>query len=63
VLKSAPKFNVLITTYEMIISDAKVLRSFKWKYLVSLWCYDFIDGAVKIFACCLSHHACSRAWM
>ncbi len=34
VIKSAPKFNVLITTYEMIITDSKVLRSFAWRYLV-----------------------------
>ncbi len=34
VIKTAPKFNVLITTYEMIITDSKVLRSFAWRYLV-----------------------------
>ena len=34
VLKSAPKFNVLVTTYEMIITDSKFLKTFKWKYLV-----------------------------
>ena len=28
------KFNVLITTYEMIITDSKFLRSIEWKYLV-----------------------------
>jgi chromodomain-helicase-DNA-binding protein 7 len=34
VILGAPKFNVLITTYEMVLSDSKTLKPFQWRYLV-----------------------------
>ncbi len=34
VILGAPKFNVLITTYEMVLHDSNTLKPFKWRYLV-----------------------------
>jgi len=33
-IKDIPKFNVLITTFEMIITDVMELRSFNWRVCV-----------------------------
>ena len=33
-VKSCHKFNVLVTTYEMVLADAAILKLIKWAYLI-----------------------------
>ena len=47
------KFNVLITTYEMILADYKILHDIHWKYLIVDEAHRLKNKACFFAAFCL----------
>ncbi|KAL1496220.1 hypothetical protein AB1Y20_016183 [Prymnesium parvum] len=57
---SVPKFNVLISSYEIVLSDAQLLRKFKWEALVVDEGHRLKSKASKLFQALQGFHTVFR---